>query len=346
MSRRLAARVALLVLSAGLAFWYRSQVFGDSTPIVRPNIVFVTGGSNSYWQVTANGARTAAKDLNVYVDVRMPKGDEDIKAQTQILFDLDLENIDGVAISPLDAEEQTRKINQLTNKALVVTFDSDAPFSNRLSYIGSGNVSAGKQCANLVMEAIPNGDKIAVLLANLTKDNMQERKIGFDETISHSQLAHGNPAPKYEVVDYLIDGGDRQQCESGLRQLLTSHNDLDCIVGMNAYHGPILLRVLNDVGRLGAIKLVTFDTMDDTLAGLEAGKVFATVAQDPYEFGYQAIQILSSYCRRRDQLSLPLPGVQSTTNIKTHPVRKANVEEFRRSFSAQLKGELNEMKSS
>jgi len=346
MTRRLSVVLAVLLLAVVFVWSYAARVFDELWPSSRPNIVVVTGGSSPYWQSIGNGARAAAKELDVAVDVRMPEKDEDVYAQSQILFGLDPDKIDGAAISPLDAERQTRMINQLADAVFVVTIDSDAPLSNRLSYVGASNVAAGKQCAELVKEAIPQGGKIAALIANLTKNNMQERKQGFDETLSKASLTPEEPAPTYEVVDYLVDEGDNRRCESQLRQLLAAHNDLACIVGMNAYHGPILLRVLKDEGRLKQTKLVTFDTMEDTLSGIEAGEIYATVAQDPYEFGYEAIRLLTSYCRRRDQENLPPPGMQSTMTISTKAVRQDNVGEFRRSFSGRLEGSAEKPKAS
>jgi len=115
---------------------------------------------------------------------------------------------------------------------------------------------------------------------------------------------------------------------------------------MNAYHGPILLKVLRDEGRLGKMKLVTFDTVDETLAGIEAGEIYATVAQDPYEYGYEAVRLLSSYCRRWDQRNLPPPGVKSTMTINTNAVRKDNIDEFRRNFSGRAEDNTDGSKSS
>jgi ribose transport system substrate-binding protein len=99
---------------------------------------------------------------------------------------------------------------------------------------------------------------------------------------------------------------------------------------MNAQHGPILVEVLKDEDRLDQIKLVTFDTVEETLEGIEQGHIFATVAQDAYQYGYEAVRLLDSYCRR-DAGQLPPPGVQSSMNISTKPVRRDNVAEYRAS---------------
>ena len=82
-----------------------------------------------------------------------------------------------------------------------------------------------------------------------------------------------------------------------VRQTITKHPDLACVVGMNAQHGPILLNVLKDLEKLDQIKLVTFDFMDETLAGIEEGHIYATIAQDPYKYGYEAVATLGQLCR-------------------------------------------------
>jgi len=328
MSRRQSALVGLLILIALAVLWYRSRVLVDNSLAIQPTIVVVTGGSSPYWQSIGKGAQAAAKDFDAKVDVRMPKRDEDVEAQSQLLLALKQEEVDALALSPLNAEEQTRVINQLAEAMLVVTIDSDAPLSNRLSYVGASNIAAGQQCAKLVKEAVPDGGKLAVLLANLTKSNTLERKQGFDDTLLAADPAAPPPttsAPNYEVVEYLVDEGDVARCETQLRALLAAHDDLACIVGMNAYHGPLLVRVLKDAGRLDDVKLVTFDTVDETLAGIEAGDIYATIAQDPYEYGYESIRLLTSYCRRRDKQMLPPPGVKSTMTISTNPIRQDNV---------------------
>lgn len=330
MNRQLSALLAILVIGIAAVIWFRTNNSSDRSPAgAPPNLVLVTGGATQYWQVIANGARTAAEDLGAHLEVLMPEQDEDVDGQMKLLFNIDTQKVDGVAISPLDAEQQTHLINRLSQNAVVVTFDSDAPLSTRMSYIGASNWAAGKQCAQLVKEAIPSGGKVAVLLANLTKVNTQERKRGFEETLA--QETHNGEAspPKFEIVDWLIDEGDHEVCKQQLSQLLDENQDLACVVGMNSYHGPILLEVLKERGRLDDIKLVTFDNEKETLQGIEDGHIYATVAQDPYHYGYEAVRILTSY-HMRGEHQLPLPGSQSTITISTQAVKKGGLESFRK----------------
>jgi ribose transport system substrate-binding protein len=267
----------------------------------------------------------------------MPSGDENLEQQTAILARLELAEIWGIALSPLDAEGQTKLINQLVRRnKKVVTFDSDAPHSDRQSHIGTSNFAAGRTCARLVNEALPNGGKIAVLLANLTKDNMLDRKGGFHERIMQfaDDVEEGQPL-KFEVVEYLIDKGDSDVCAQNIRQTIGQHPDLGCIVGMNARHGPIILDVLEELNKLGQIKLITFDDAEKTLDGVEAGYIYATIAQDPYRYGYVAVATLAALCRG-DETSIPIVG-RGSTYLSAEPIRQDDLEKFRARLKARPK---------
>jgi len=197
-------------------------------------------------------------------------------------------------------------------------------------YIGTSNLAAGRTCADLVQEVIPEGGKVAVLIANQTKQNVIERKEGFAEAMSHVKELG------YEVVDYLVDEGDTQRCAESIREVLGRHPDLNCLVGMNAYHGPVMLQVLKETDNLGKIKLVAFDEVEETLDGIEAGDVYATVTQDPYQYGYQSMHMLAELYRATEA-QRPLPGSRSTFTINTRVIRQGDVADFRSDLQSRLK---------
>lgn len=125
-----------------------------------------------------------------------------------------------------------------------------------------------------------------------------------------------------------------------IRDTLKKHPDLAGFIGMNARHGPILLKVLGEEKQLGKIKLVTFDDADETLAGVASGDVFATVAQDPYMFGYQAVRMLASMSRG-DPSDVPVIG-GGTIHVNAEAIRKDNLEAFRNRVRKRLPDEKQE----
>ena len=328
----IAAVIALLA-----AAWYRAQVFSEPKPEL-VDVALVTGGSGPFWQLVASGAREAAEEYAVRLEVKMPADDENVAQQTKLLEDLDGGKLDGLGVSPLDAKGQAALIDKIAEKAPVITFDSDAPESRRLRYIGTINVQAGQQAADLVRQAVPAGGKVALLFANLTKDNMLQRQAGFDDSMKRAMTAgeDSESRPEYEVVERIVDDGDSNRCRERVKQALAAHPDLACIVGMNAQHGAILLDVLKGEDKIGQVAVVAFDEQQETLDGIESGAIFATVAQDPYRYGYDAVRTLASFSRGDEGLR-PLKGSYSTYGIAALPVTKDSLADFRRQLEERLK---------
>ena len=332
----------LLVAAVVTVFWYRSQVMSNQVAPVEKTtrVFFVTGGNDEFWQLTVKGAEAAAAECNAELKVEMPIKGEGFDLQQQILLGINSADFDGVALSPLDADGQTRMINLLADKVHVVTFDSDAPHSQRHYYIGTSNYRAGQICQDLVREAIPEGGKVAVLLSNLTKNNMEERKAGYEEMEAEKNTSE--ESPKWKTVAYLTDEGDMEKTKDNVLQLLEEHTDLACIVGMNGYHGPTFLKVLKEANKLGGIRIVAFDEAGETLEGIAAGDVYATVAQDPFKYGYEAVRMLNSLHNGHDR-ELPIVG-GGAINVNCQPIRQQDLVEFQQRLKDRLGDEATEKK--
>jgi ribose transport system substrate-binding protein len=197
-----------------------------------------------------------------------------------------------------------------------------------MTFVGTNNYAAGQLAAQLMRKALAKDGKVALLVVNMTKDNDQYRKSGFSEALA----AEGDPAAKIEIVDVLEDHGQADKCAENIRKALADHPDLAGFIAMNGSEGPILMKTLREKGNLGKVKLVTFDDAPETLAGVEDGSIFATVVQDPYQFGYETVRILAELNRGNQSLE---PGGNSLCNVSPVAVTKENLEEFRKTASVQ-----------
>jgi ribose transport system substrate-binding protein len=317
---------AIALLGAG---WFRLQA--DSIPATpRVSVAIVTGGSGPYWQLVASGAHAAAERYNVDVSVELPEADENLAQQTALLENLKGKQLAGIAVSPLDATGQNSLIDELAKSTHLVTFDSDAPSSQRLSYIGTINVMAGRLAAELAQAAIPNGGQVAVVLANLTKNNMVERREGLEAKLAKIAADGGD----YEVVEWIVDEGSTDRCRELVTAVLDEHPDLACLIGMNAQHGAILLDVLKAQKKLGKVAVIAFDEEEETLKGIEEGTIFGTVVQDPYRYGFDSVGVLASYAR--DENLRPHKGSFSTYGVAPFSVKQDSVADFRRELKARL----------
>src|SRR5262249_3075198 len=130
------------------------------------HLAFITNNASDFWTEARAGCDKAKSELpNIEVDFRIPQ-DGSAATQKRIIQDLLARGIDGIAISPKDPANQPDILNEAASHALLICHDSDAPASNRACYVGTDNVAAGKQAAEMVKQALPDGGKIMVFVGS------------------------------------------------------------------------------------------------------------------------------------------------------------------------------------
>jgi len=269
---------------------------GDSG---QTRVAFITNGPASFWDVAEKGALAAGKDLNVQVDVFMPT--DDVAGQKRIIEDLLIKGIDGIAISPIDPAGQTDLFNSAAEQTLFITHDSDAPESDRLCYIGMDNYDAGRICGEVVRQALPEGGEVMLFVGRLDQLNARQRRQGvIDAVLGRSPDPNRFDEPgsaitegKYTILDTRVDGFDFAKAKADASDAISKYPDLDCMVGLFAYNPPLCLEAVKEADKLDTIKIVGFDEDQTTLQGIIDGEIFATVVQDPYMYGYEAVRVLT-----------------------------------------------------
>jgi ribose transport system substrate-binding protein len=285
-------------------------------------LAFVVNNASPFWVIAKAGTTDAEKELgNVSVDFRIPSGGTAAEQQ-QIIDDLLAKGVDGIAMSPVDPANQTELLNKAASQTLLICHDSDAPNSKRVCYIGTDNTAAGVEAGKLIKEALPAGGKIMVFVGTLDAANAKERFAGIKQELAGS---------KVEIVDVRTDETDRARAQRNVEDTLVKYPDMACLVGLWSYNGPAIINGAKNSGKLGQVKIVCFDEEDETLAGVEAGQVYATVVQQPYEFGKQAITKMAKYLGGDKEALAGGKQIVPTLNIK-----KDNVVEFKARLKKQL----------
>ena len=283
-------------------------------------LAFVTNNASDFWTIARKGTEKADGELtDVSVEFRIPP-DGTAAEQKRIVDDLLAKGIDGIAISPVDPANQTPLINETAKQALVFTQDSDAPQSDRTAYVGTDNVAAGRQAGGLIKEALPDGGKIMVFVGKKDARNAQERYQGIQEALQGS---------KVEIIDVRTDDADRVRAKSNVADTLVKYPDIKGLVGLWSYNGPAIVNALNEAGKLNQVKVICFDEEDETLAGVKAGTIYATVVQQPFEFGYQAIKMMAQVLSG-DKSGIP---ANKQVIVPTLVIKKDSVEEFQRKIN-------------
>ena len=298
---------------------------GDKS--ARPlKFAFVTNNSAEFWKIAEAGVRKYEQEAKVQVDVKLPANSTP-EEQNQILENLASQGYDGIAVSVIAPGDQTPALDRIAAKTNLITFDSDAPASKRLLYIGTNNFTAGKTLGERIVTLLPNGGKIAVFVGSFSADNAAQRLKGIEDAIA---------GHKIEIVEKREDNTDRAKARSNVEDIVNANHDLALVVGLYSYNGPAIAAALEGLGKKGKVLAAVFDEEDGTLDGITNGSIQATVVQKPFMFGYLSSKWLHDLATKHDSTVAAIPPTH-IIDTGVDVIDKGNVAEFRTKLAEMKK---------
>lgn len=296
-------------------------------------IAIVTWTEDPFWGPTQDGANDAARDLGV--DLTFVTSKPDIDSQNQHIKDVLAGGVDGLAISPNDPVAQQAIINDAAGKTILVTFDSDAPSTNRRGFIGTDDYSAGQVAADEVRLAIPDGGKVIISVGSIDMSNGGDRRQGLIDNLLDRPFKHDRPhdplnaelkGQKYELVATVIDHHEVDNVTKLVSNAIQANPDVKCIVGLFSYNGPAIVKAVDAAGKQGQIKVIGFDESAEEQADVASGAIFSSILQDQYRCGYETVRVLSDLCRGVAQNQ---PAGPRLTAFPVIVMRKDNLQSLR-----------------
>jgi ribose transport system substrate-binding protein len=289
----------------------------------KKELALVTNAAADFWTIAKRGVEKAQKEHPEYSMQVVITGQATAAEQRRELDNLLARGIAGVSISAIDPKNSTEEFNKVASKAVLFTTDSDAPQSNRVVYIGTDNVAAGRQAGEEIKKALPNGGKVMMFVGTMDADNARERVKGIKDTLAGSKI---------EVVDIRTDGVDFAKAKSNAQDALAK-GGIDCLVGLYSYNTPQIYSAVKEAGKAGQVKIVGFDEDPQTLRGVADGTIQSTIVQQPFEFGYQSMIDMIKYING-DKSFVPS---NKLIIIPTQVIEKTNVAAFQDSMKQLLK---------
>ncbi|HPI74923.1 MAG TPA: sugar-binding protein [bacterium] len=273
--------------------------------------------TNPYWFQVEDGMKAAGEKLGVRVEMIGPAQASDVTAQVQILESLIASRVSGLAVSPNDPDGVTSVIDRAVAAGIpVLTFDSDAPKSKRLCYVGTDNYTAGRAAARQLLLYLKPGDAYAILTGSLGALNLNERIRGFRDEIAEQQadLREINLLNCDETTDRALD-----QMEDLTRA--TPQLKAWFITGCWATVTP-KGAFLNALDQRRDIAVIAFDTVKEELLLVKEGLVQALIGQRPYEMGYRCVEMLHDIVHNQKT------PASTTLSTGVDVITAANVDSF------------------
>jgi ribose transport system substrate-binding protein len=243
----------------------------------------------------------------------------DDAAQVAIVRDLITRRVAGISVAPNNPDSIRSAITAALKAHIpVITFDSDAPSSKRIAFVGTNNRAGGESAGEAFVKAMPNGGTYAVLTGGLSAANLNDRIAGFKSKLD---------AKFHEVSGSPFSCNDDSNAAVQIIQdVLTKNPNLNGIYysggwpmfAPEAYQRALKSRA-DDI-KSGKFVVVSFDTLLPQLKLLKEGYATTLVGQRPYAMGVDSIDDLNTLSKGGH--------VPKITDTGTDIVTSANVDQF------------------
>lgn len=288
-------------------------------------LAFVTNNASEFWKIAAAGVHKYEKESKVQVDIKMPPNGT-TEEQNQILENLASQGYDAIAVSAIAPTDQVPVLDKVAAKTKLITFDSDAPKSKRLLYIGTNNYEAGKALGGEIVKLLPEGGKMAVFVGTLSADNAAQRLKGIEDAIKDKKI---------EIVEKREDNTDRAKARSNVEDIINANADLKLVAGLWSYNGPAIVAAIEALGKKDKVLAAVFDEEEGTLQGIADGVVSVTVVQKPFDFGYLSSKWMHELATKPEAINALPANRMLDTGVDV--INKANVADFRAKLAEMKK---------
>jgi ribose transport system substrate-binding protein len=319
MNNRTAICVLLVAISVPLLSCAGGHT-GENYVLISTNIKV------SYWQSAAAGFAQSADQLKVGYAFQGPSN-YDPGAEREAVENAIQKKPAGILISVADSNLLKDSIDHAIQAGIpVITIDSDAPASKRLTFIGTNNYQAGLSGGKRLVEELKGKGNVAVFTMP-SQPNLGERLRGYKDALENY--------PGVKIAGVVDINGDPRIAFDTANSLLASDKKqhIDAFVCLEALSGKEVANVLNSNGVKGKT-VIAMDTDPETLQWIQKGVIAATVSQKPYTMAFVGLKMLDDLHHEqiqkldadwaRDSFA-PVPAFVDTGSSV---VDKSNVEAF------------------
>lgn len=208
--------------------------------------------------------------------------------QLTLLRSTDLAAYDGLAVNSAGGTQTDEIINTLTASGMpVITFNTDAPASNRLFYVGSSSLQSGRLGAELMGKLLGGQGQVATL-ANFMDTTTYTQRLGGFASVMRRQY------PAIDLVACTPCQADSRKAQQIIAQAILDTPQLSGIFCASHTATIGAVAALQQLARKD-IKLIGHDLGSPTTAALREGWCDALLYQDPSQQGYQAARLLARH---------------------------------------------------
>lgn len=247
--------------------------------------VLLNSLGNAFFDEVKEGIAAAEKELADFRLEILLKEVKGYRAEDQLvaLDQFAAEGVKGIVIMPINDLRIADKMNILSRKGIrFVTVNTDIDATDRIAYVGSDYIKSGQTAAGLAELILPGQTNLLIVTGSIKNVGHNKRIYGFGRAMKDR--------PKdIRVVDIVENQDDEEQAYRITAQKLREHPEVNMIYMVSAGVGGVVRAVSEHSEQ---IRILCFDSTPQIVSLIKAGKITATICQEPYEQGYRSVRIL------------------------------------------------------
>lgn len=279
--------------------------------------------ASEYWGYVKAGCDAAAEEFGVTVTVVGPGAESDIEGQVAMIEQQIGAGVDAIICAPNDADAAANALQAAIDQGIpVLSVDTNVGMEGQVTFVGTSNVDAAKEGGLWAAEQAGEGAKAVIIYGQEGDNTSNMRREGYEAACEEAGV---------EVLESLSGQNTTDGATKTMEDLISSygdeidivlcHNDDTAIGAMNACKSNSIEDII----------IVGFDGNASAVDLILAGElVKATVAQQPFEMGYQAVEAAIAAIHGEE--------VEEVINAPVQVVTAENGEEYLENL-AQMRGE-------
>ncbi|MDP9953463.1 MULTISPECIES: substrate-binding domain-containing protein [Streptomyces] len=266
--------------------------------------------NNPFFVQMKEGAQAEAEKAGV--DLTVTDAQNDASQQANQLQNFTSSGVSSIIVNPVDSDAVGPGVRS-ANKAdiPVVAADRGVNKAETATLVASDNVAGGRLAADALADKLGGKGSIVILQGTAGTSASRERGAGFAEGIK--------AYPGIKVVAKQPADFDRTKGLDVMTNLIQSHPG---VTGVFAENDEMALGAVKALGSKAgtSVSVVGFDGTPDGLTAVEAGTLYASVAQQPAELGKIAVR--NAIKAAKDE------KVEDTVKVPVKVVTRKNVADF------------------
>ncbi|TGB08296.1 substrate-binding domain-containing protein [Streptomyces sp. MZ04] len=303
---KLGIAAALVAAVVGAVSFFNNGSSGTTTKIG----MSLSTLNNPFFVQMKAGAQAEAEKAGI--DLTVTDAQNDASQQTNQLQNFTGEGMKSIIVNPVDSDAVGPAVRGANKSDIpVIAADRGVNKAKAATLVASDNVAGGKLAAKTLAEKLGGKGKIVTLQGVAGTSASRERGKGFADGLKEY--------PGIEVVASQPADFDRTKGLDVMTNLIQSNPGIDGVFAENDEMALGAAKALgNKAGK--SVAVVGFDGTPDGLKAVEAGTLYASVAQQPDELGRIAVRNAVNAARGKD--------VESMVKVPVKVVTRKSVADF------------------